>query len=215
MRRSGMTYSDIRARMGVPKSTLSDWFRGQSWSNDIALETVKRSRNAGAMRLTVLNTVRGTRLKKVYEEAAQDAVGDFSEIKYHPLFIAGVMAYWAHGDKTVRSRISFSASDPRSLKIFALFLERLCGIKNPRYRLILREDQEEKASTDYWCQENGLKPEFFSKTTRIKGKSTRNAKKHGVCTISLNSAYLKSKILKWIELLYKEIGEEIYTAGIV
>ncbi len=211
-----MTYSDIKARMGVPKATLSGWFHDQKWSNDIATETIRKTRSAGAMRLVVLNAVRGPRLRKAYEEAAQDAFADYHEIKFHPLFIAGITAYLAQGNKTSRSLISLSSSDPRMLKIFSSFLLDLCALKKVTYRLVLREDQVKREALEYWVSKNGLKHEFFSKTTtRIKGKSTKNAKKHGVCTISVNSAYLKSKILKWIELLSREIGEETYLAGIV
>jgi len=215
LRKSGMAYAEIKERLGVPKATLSGWFKDQKWSNDIALETVKKARQGGMMRLVVLNTIRGPRLRKVYEDAAQDAYADYQDLKFHPLFIAGVMAYLSSGEKTTRSRISFSNSDARLIKIFNTFLLDLCALKKVKYHLILREDQIETESLAYWIGNNGLKQEFFGKTIRIKGKSTKNGKKHGVCTISVNSAYLKSKILKWIELLSKEIGEETYLAGIV
>jgi hypothetical protein len=215
MRRSGMTYSEIKDQLGVPLSTLSGWFRQQKWSNDIAIEAVQKARNGAKIRLAVLNTVRGSRLRKVYEDARQDALVDYHELKFHPLFMAGVFAYWSHGDKTSKSRISFSSSDPRMVKIFLRFLTGMCDVKKISARLILREDQEEKKSLAYWCEENGLKYEFFGKTVRIKGKSHKNAKKYGVCTISLNSAYLKNKILRWIELLSEEISREDYIAGIV
>lgn len=215
LRKSGMTYSDIKSRLGVPRSTLSSWFRDQKWSNDIAIECIKKSRNSAAIRLTVLNTVRGSRLKKIYEEARQDALADYSEIKYHPLFIAGVMTYWAHGDKTSRSGISLSSSDPKVIRIFLNFLTSLCGVKKVSVRLILRQDQAEKASILYWSEKSALKPEYFKKTIRIKTKASKNAKKLGVCNVLVNSAYLKSKILRWIDLLAEEIGHEEHIAGIV
>ena len=178
LRKTGMTYSEIKERMSVPRSTLSGWFKDEKWSNDIAMETVKKAREGGALRLIVLNTIRGNRLKKVYEEAVQDAVGDYSELKLHPLFIAGIMAYWAHGDKSSRSLISFSTSDPRMLKIFDSFLLDLCALKKVRYHLILKEDQLEKEALEYWMSKNGLKQEFFGKSIRIRGrKSTKKLPK--------------------------------------
>jgi hypothetical protein len=211
LRKSGMSYSDIKARLGVPKSTLSDWFRDQKWSNDITTEYVKRVGNSSAIRLVVLNTVKGNRLKKVYEEARQDALVDFNELKYHPLFMAGVMIYMTRGNKTSKSRISISSMEPRIIKIFSMFLEKVCGVKNIRIQLQLNSDfMREKEIRQYWIDKSGLKPEYFLKTVKIKSIKPSNKPYFGVCNIIVNSAYLKNKILFWIELMSDEIGNERY-----
>ena len=215
LRKSGMTYSEIKAHMGVPKSTLSDWFRNEKWSNDIAIEAIRKSTNAGAMRLVVLNTVRGNRLKKVYEEAVQDAVADYHELKFHPLFISGVMIYWGEGNRVSKHRVSIANTDPGMIKIFRIFLERICGMKNIKAWMLLYPDLDEKVCKEFWTTKCGLKAEQFTKTMVIQGRSKTKRLSYGVCNIGLSSAYLKSKILKWIELLSKEIGEETYLAGIV
>ncbi len=224
MRRAGMTYSEIKDRMGVPLSTLSDWFRDQKWSNDIAMNCVLKARNGAAMRLMVLNTVRGSRLKKIYEDAKQDALVDFHELKFHPLFMTGVMVYWAHGDKTSKNRISVSSSDFNVIKIWDHFLENICGSKKQKMYLLLREDRDENACKSVWSEKCGFKYELFGKSSRIKGNSSdsnlkNNLKRrsvkpdYGVCNIVLSSAYLKNKILKWIELLGEEVASEKYVTG--
>lgn len=236
LRKSGMSYSDIMARMAVPKSTLSDWFKDQKWSNDIAIECAKRARNGSAMRFMVLNTVRGNRLRKVYEDAKQDAFVDFEELKYHPLFIVGVMTYWAHGDKTSKHRVSVTSGDFKVISIFRMFLENICSQKSTRARIFMNRTDNHEEVIRYWVEKSGLKYEQFYKIAvvisprivdssnldQFSFKKSNNSDKlvanNGICNIGLSSAYLKSKILKWIELMVIEIGEERYlqnNAGIV
>ena len=210
-----MTYIDIKARLGVPLATLSTWFKDQQWSNDVARETIGRVHNASRFRFAVINTVRDNRIKKIYEEARQDALGDYHDLKYHPLFIAGVMTYWSHGDKTSRSRISVSSTDAKVIKIFCLFIEMLCGMKKATARLLLKEYVDELAAKEYWMVNGGLKSGHFAKSIRIKSKTNTNRQKYGVCNVSVNSAYLKNKILRWIDLLVEDISQENYIAGMV
>lgn len=212
-----MTYSDIKERMMVPLSTLSAWFRDQKWSNDIAIENAKQSRNSAAIKLVVLNTVRGGRLRKIYEEASQDARVDFDELRYHPLFMAGVMIYRSHGDKTSRGRISLSSMDANTIRLFRMFLENVCGVKNVRTQLLIVDDQanlsREGEIKQYWIEKSGLKHENFMKSVILKAKISKkitNKPYFGVCTLIVNSAYLKHKILKWCELFIQDISNEGY-----
>ncbi len=210
LRKSGMSYSEIMSRMSVPRSTLSDWFRSQKWSNDIAIQNIKRLTNTGGIRLMVMNSIRGNRLKKVYEEAKQEAVFEFEELKYHPLFIAGIMLYRSEGNKLSKHRVSVASSEPDSIKIFVLFLENICRLKTYRIWLLLYSNLDDKSCIDYWIDKCGLKYEQFNKSTTIKYISKNNRSNKGVCNIGLSSAYLKCKILKWIDLMSEEILEERY-----
>ena len=207
---SGKTYSEIHKEMGVPRSTLSDWFRDQKWSNDITIKCAMEASKRSTVRLVVLNTIRGARLKKIYEESKQDALLDFEQLKYHPLFIAGLMIYWGEGDKTSKYRISIANTESKMISIFRLFLEKICGCKNIKSWLLLYPDLDENTCKKYWMENCGLKQEQFTKSIVIKGRSKVKKLSYGVCNIGVSSAYLKSKILKWIELIAKEIGDEKY-----
>ncbi len=220
LRESGMSYSAIKERLGVPMSTLSNWFRDQKWSNEIARESARKVMRAGAVKFTVMNVARGNRLKKLYEDSKQDAFVDFDELRYHPLFNAGVVLYWCHGDKTSRHKVAFSSSDSRKIKVFVQFLTHICQAKKIKCSLTIDSEGNEPEIKDFWVQKGGLKPDYFGKSAYLDKKSYRKTGKskleHGVCNVVVNSAYLKSKILKWIELLAEEIAEEKYNnAGIV
>lgn len=223
MRQSGMSYSDIKSRLAIPKSTLSSWFKDQKWSNEVARQCAKNATSAAAMRITVLNTIRGSRLSKLYEEARQDALVDFHELKFHPLFISGLLLYWSHGNKVLKQPIVFSSSDVKKIKIFKLFLESVCGVRNYRIQLIFNSNcgQEEDVKM-VWMRNCGFSSGKFLKNVKMNAKCRSNKPYFGICNVIVNSAYLKNKILKWIELFYEEICQETYlkeiedhTAGIV
>lgn len=218
LRQSGNTYNEIRRRLGVPKSTLSAWFREEKWSNDIAIENARRASQGGAIRLAVLNAVKGNQLKRVYEEAHQDAFVDFQELRYHPLFIAGLMIYWAHGDKTSSSRISVSSMDPSVIRLFKMFLLKVCSINRTKAQLLIGEYVATEAEIKaYWMRNAGISEADFLKTVRTKQKKAWNKPYFGVCNLMTNSAYLKNKIFRWIELFVRDLSEGKYqnSAGIV
>lgn len=214
LRQGGSTYKDIQARLGVPLSTLSSWFKNEKWSNEIALEAVRRSRNSAAIRLVVMNTIRGGRLRKIYEEAGQDAFVDFTELKFHPLFMAGVLLYSAHGDKTARSRIALSSSDPSTVSIFKSFIEKVCGVKNIKVQLLGLNESVEAEYKAFWSSKLGLTNDIFLKSALTAKKKSSIRPYYGVCNIIVNSAYLKSKILRWIELMKGELSTDKYLNGL-
>ena len=215
LRTLGKSYTEIHLQLGVPKSTLSGWFSNQKWSNDIAIKCAKNAVNSSIVRLVALNTIRGEHLKRLYEEALADAVEDYSKLRYHPLFIAGLMIYWGEGDKTSKYRVSIANTEPQMIKIFKLFLKNICGLENAKAWILLYPDLDEVTCKKYWMEKCGLKYDQFTKSMVIKGKTPLRKLSYGVCNMGISSAYLKNKILKWIELLAHDIGEEKYIAGIV
>lgn len=103
LRKHGKSYRQIRDEMRIPLSTLSGWFRDADWSKGIARELVQKNLRESAVRIRELNAVRGSNLARVYEEARTEAREEFERLKYHPLFIAGLMLYWGEGGKVTRT----------------------------------------------------------------------------------------------------------------
>ena len=91
MRKNGKSYNEIRTALKIPKATLSDWFSKIDWSNEIAKKLAAAVQKQHTVRLIELDKTRGTHLKHLYEEAREEAKNDLLELKYNPLFIAGLM----------------------------------------------------------------------------------------------------------------------------
>ena len=122
LRRFGKSYNEIKAELGVPKSTLSDWFKDQKWSNDLAKNLAEKVKEQSKIRLIKLDKIRGEHLKKLYREAEIEAEAEFKKLKYHPLFIAALMIYWGEGNKLSRNRCCVANTEPLMIKIFYQFL---------------------------------------------------------------------------------------------
>jgi hypothetical protein len=209
LRKSGKSFNQIKLELGIPKSTLSDWFIDQKWSNKIALNLRNKANIGHIIRIKALNKVRGNNLSRLYEEAKKEAVQDYKKLKYHPLFIAGLMIYWGEGNKASRNRCGIANTEPAMIKVFMNFLFNVCGIAKEKTKawILLYPDLNEKICKDYWIQNTGLKHSDFTKSIIIKGKHKTKKLNYGVCNFGANSVYLKCKILVWINLLAKDLAD--------
>ncbi len=202
LRKSGKSYQQIEKKLSIPRSTLSAWFGGALWSKKIQSELESIARVAHTARIENLNKIRGEHLQKLYLKARDEAVEDFSLLKYHPLFIAGIMLYWGEGDKASPHRISLTNADPDMMKIFVAFINEFCKIDEKRVKawLLLYPDLDEAICKKYWVTQAGLENIDFNKSIVIQGRHTTKRLGHGVCTVVLSSRYFKEKMLIWIKL---------------
>ncbi len=207
LRKTGKSYREIRSLLSVPLSTLSDWFRNQKWSNNLAMELAEKSKTKSTIRLKELSRIRGEHLDKLYKEAEIEAVQEFQELKYHPLFIAGVVIYWGEGDKVGRGAFRVTNSDSSMLRLFVDFLIKVCRVDQKRIRLglILYPDIDHEQAVNYWSREVGLDRSHFTKCVEITGRHKTKRLKYGICLVSFSSTYLKCKMMVWIKLLSQEL----------
>ncbi len=217
LRKLGKSYLEIEKELGIPKTTLSDWFRNQGWSKELSLKLYELAKSGHTVRLQELNKIRGENLDKLYKQAEKEAIEEFEILKYHPLFIAGLMVYWGEGNKSSKGRCWIANTDPLMIKVFMQFLDKVCGFKSPRIKawILLYPDLDEKICKEYWIKHTYLKHEDFHKGMVIRGKHKTNKLTYGVCSVGISSAYLKRKISIWIEMLARDITREDYIAGVV
>ncbi len=218
LRKSGKSYRQISAELRISSGTLSEWFGGAEWSKKITGELNIIARKKHKIRIEQLNRVRGKNLKNLYEQARKEAREDFEELKYHPLFITGVMLYWGEGDKASMHKITLTNTDPKMIKIFTIFLVNLCGVDKKRLKiwLLLYPDLNDEECKKYWKKNAGLDDFVFNKSIFIKGRHKTKRLYHGVCTVVVPSRYLKEKMILWLSLLPEVVlNKEYYNAGIV
>lgn len=203
LRKQGKSYKEISRLIGVSKSTLSGWFKGENWSKSLKEDLQRKATIQNVIRLRELNKVRGERLDELYREAREEAELDCKIYKDTPLFISGVMIYWGEGDKVSKNNFRISNSDPSLVRLFVRFLLEICNVKREKIRasLLIYPDIIEKEAKDYWIQNSGLKYDQFTKSIVIKGRHKTKRLPGGVCIIVVSSTYLKEKMLVWLKLL--------------
>lgn len=207
LRKTGKSYNEIRDSMRIPKSTLSAWLSPHNWSQNIAHTLAKEASNKGGVHLRELNDIRGKHLERVYQEAEEEALEEYQRLKYHPLFIAGIMLYWGEGDKVSKYFVRITNTDPAIIKIFANFLFEICGIKKEKVAcsLVLYPDLIESDCKKYWVLNSGLEELKFHKSQVILGKHKTNRLRYGICTLVTSSAYFKKKMTMWTQILSQEL----------
>jgi hypothetical protein len=216
MRKSGKSYNEILAALKIPKATLSDWFSKEDWSNNIRKKLTETAYQAHSIRMRELGRVRGIHLVKVYDEARREAVEEFELLKYNPLFIAGIMVYWGEGDKATKHTVRLTNTDPEMMRLFLLFLTKVCGIQTEKIgaHVLIYPDLEAQMCLRYWSEKSGLPQENFTKCVTIQGRHKTKRLGYGVGDMYVCSTYFKAKVLKWLELLPQELMNRAYYANI-
>lgn len=183
MRRSGMSYSQIKAELDVSKSTLSLWLRDLPLSdtrlrelrdfNQVRIEKTrnKKLENRNNRLLSVRNLLR-------------KEIGTLSK---RELLIGGFFLYWAEGGKTKNYTVTLSNTDPRMIKAFLAWVRLIGGSIGKTYvRLHLYKDMSEADEIMYWSQEINLPKKHFRKSY-IKNSRltdlTYITKGHGTCNV--------------------------------
>lgn len=197
LRKGGLSYTEIKKLISVSKSTLSNWLK------DIELTDEHKKR------LTRLQATAYLGAKKIqakslahHRDIGETAKREVLSWINNPLFITGLMLYWAEGDKR-SGRLQFSNSDPDMIKLMMKWFRKFCNVPEEKFRIGLfihtlhvRED-----CLDFWSKVTGLPLNQFNKPY-VKPTIFSNRKNklyEGTCVIRVHSRDLLSKILGWIE----------------
>jgi hypothetical protein len=188
MRMQEMSYSQIRAELGVSKGTLSGWLQDYPLSESRISELrgwserrIERCRETKALK-------KENRLKSVYERVTNE-IGRLSEREF---FIAGLFLYWGEGSKTQNAMTAISNTDPAVLVFFIKWIQLLGAPKeNLRVYVHLYADMNVEAEMRYWSDVLNLpraafrKP-YIKKSNQI-GLTYPQRFTHGTCNLLYGS----------------------------
>ena len=208
LRNKGKSYSQISEILGIPKSTLSEWFSKEEWSLEIQLKLGEKNKILSKERIKGLNVTRQIKLEELYLRADEEAGEEFEKYKHNTLFISGIMLYWGEGDKKFKNgRVRIANTDPYLLKVFRNFLIKFGNYPLEKIQgwILLYPDLNSTSCLNYWATETGILKSNFIKSTLINGRHKVNRLSYGTCTIYVTNKYLKKKILKWIDLFRYEL----------
>lgn len=203
LRSAGHSYKDISKKLGVPKSTLSDWFKDDAWSQDIKASLSAKAILESRVRMTNMSRSASKRWEIWRQSARDSAVMIFPQLKSDSLFISGIMLYWGEGDrKAENGAVRLANSDPAMIYIFFRFLKVTLNVPEDKISLwlLLYPDLIDNVQKNFWSKATGVSLEHFKKSIYIMGKHPTKRLAYGVCNIVVNSRELKEKVLKWIEL---------------
>lgn len=137
-----------------------------------------------------------TKFKKVQFQLKKNLSPEENDLK-----ITGVMLYWGEGAKSSGS-VNFSNSNPEMVKVFLLFLRKICGVDENRIKILIHiyPDQDYDFLERFWIETTHIgRKNFYHPHTHLgKVGSYKNKSLYGTASISYCDTKLLKVILGWI-----------------
>lgn len=196
LRQRGMSYAEINKIVRVSKSTLSLWLR------DIGLseKQIKELKGRCKPRYIASKNRQARRIKLTRDIIKSAEIEALDKIK-NPLFLSGLMLYWAEGAKRSYEMIQFSNSDPNMISLMMKWFRKFCNVPEHKFRIQihthnLHSNAEVKK---YWSKMTGIPTNQFHKLM-IKKTSLSHRKNilyNGTCCIRVCDRNLFRKMAGW------------------
>lgn len=207
-RKRGFTLEEIARICDVSKSTVSKWLKNNTISTDITKQNKRRAGQENAKRLQLMRKTLTKERQRRYKEVEQSAEVEFKHYKTNPLFIAGLITYSSIGDVTDERIIRLTTARTVAHKTFISFAVEYLGVPKNKIKLwlLLYPDHNEEMCMKKWHKVTSLPYAQFHKNQIIKSNPKRKTLHHGVGNTIIGSTVLKRKLIRWIELMQKELA---------
>lgn len=211
LRKLGYSYKEIIKHIAVGKSTLSGWLKNIKMTQEQSKNLENRLKDAqtrGRAKSSVVNKEkRLARENEVFIEAKEK----FNSFVTHPLFIPGIILYWAEGARKA-GIFQFVNSDPDMVKLMLKWIDLFMEIDKSelRYRLFMHEPYCNENCEGFWANFLGISESLFQKTILkpTPHKVKKNPIYKGCFRVTIGKKYNLRKVLAWQKLLleyYKEV----------
>jgi len=200
LRREGNSIGSIETMLGIPRSTLSGWFRSVQLTKRQRTK-LKRKSDEGLMKARVVAVHwHNAQKKNRLEKAAEEGLSVLEKIPHNTVMLELALAflYLGEGGKTINGT-SLGSSDPRIAKFFIRCLKEIYTVPTEKIRcyLHLRADQDPEKMKRYWSKELALPLNNFGKASidkRTAGKTTYMHYK-GVCLITCGRVEIQRRLM--------------------
>ena len=211
LRRRGWSYNIIAKRLGVGKSTLSDWLRTIPYEpNQVVIRRIRSgpAKAAASKQRRVLQQI--TRLR---DEARQE-IGTMSK---RDLFFLGLGLYMGEGSKLYEN-IRLINSNPDLVRVAMKWFRDVCEVPERNFAIVLHlyPDSSPRAARRFWSRVAGVSTRQFEKV-QIDQRTDKSPKKrrrlpYGTAHIKVYGrgdqrfgVALHRRIMGWTSAVYETI----------
>ena len=207
-RERGFTLEEIARICEVSKSTVSKWLKNNAISLNVTKQNKRRAGQENAKRLQLMTKARGKERALRYSEVERGAEVDFKHYKSNPMFIAGLVTYATIGDVSDKSHIRLTSSRMPAHKAFIRFCVEYLGVPKEKIKfwLLLYPKHNEEVCMRKWHKTTTLPYAQFHNNQILKSNPKRETLHHGVGNTIIGNTVLKRKLLRWVELMQKELN---------
>jgi hypothetical protein len=174
LRLKGCSYNEINKKLGIPKSTLSGWFKNIVLSKEAQTRLNNRITEGGLSTLIKRNKMQTYLAQARAKENSRKAEREIRKISKYELCILGAALYWTEGYKKLKvidgkertsHTISFLNVDPYMIRLFIRFLKETLEIKKEDIKAIMRiyKGINEQVALKYWSGVTELNEKNFRK----------------------------------------------------
>lgn len=159
LRDAGYSYNMIYSKLGISKSTLSNWFKDKQFIPN--KEVLHRIQYGPIKSAEKSHNRKVTEIKKLLKVGTKE-IGMLSK---RDLWLLGIGLYIGEGTKTYEN-VRLVNSDPAIVKLSVKWFKEICHVNdaNITVTLHLYSDNDIKKSIDYWSKMLNLPTSNFRKT---------------------------------------------------
>lgn len=164
-------------------------------------------------KISIMNKARKRYCQQREVLIRKKAEKSFERHKDNPLFVAGVMLYWAEGmlsnlARGSRYTLALSNSKYELLKIYCNFVRCFLNVPNNKLRvcLFLYPDLEENRIKRFWSEGLNIPLPQFNKSIILNNRAhiTKNRLRYGTCRVLVNSREARVIMEAWIDCFCKQ-----------
>jgi len=206
MRLRGMSYSQIRSKIKVSKSSLSLWLAQYPLSD----ERIRELRDVNPRRIENYRKTMASKRQARLDVLFQKAQKEIGHISKRDLLILGFALYWSEGAKTKSASLYMANTDPSMLKVYMNWLNLMKVPKDRlKFKLHIYKDMDERKMINFWAKTLSVKSNQFRKTYIKNSKLTdltyKNGFGCGTCNIMFDSVEMVSYVLMAIKHIVNEV----------
>lgn len=173
LRKLGNSYKIISEKLGLSKSTLSDWLREVPYNpNEIVLDRIRVAQLKSAL-------FKQEQRRKDIIEKKKIAKSEIGKINKRDLLMIGIGLYWGEGSK-LNENIRIINSDPHIIKTSMVWFRKIFLLKDENFTpsVHLYPDSNVIDSINYWSKITQIPINQFGKT-QIDKRVNKSRKKKG------------------------------------
>lgn len=211
LRNKGLSIRIIENKLGVPRSTLSNWFKDVKLSKEqkdkLLFNWRKGLVEARKKAVVWHNKQKEKRLREAKDEALK-VVNDIDISNKNIVELALAILYLGEGSKK-NLETAIGSSDPLILKFFVAILKKVykIDISKIKCELYLRADQNSQQMKSFWSNELNLPLDNFQRVSfdkRTVGSKTYEYY-NGVCNVRCGNVAIQRKLVYLSDIFIKKI----------
>ena len=214
LRRLGYSYSYIKKKLGVSKSSLSYWI-----SNiELSSMQIKKMRDAGeSIRVENYRKTRQKQRKEIFEAFCKFERENLLPLTARDFLVAGLFPYLGEGAKHNWWEVGISNSNPTIIKFALFWLTKILKVPKKKIRIYvhLYKNMDVEGELEYWSKTIKIPLEQFRKPYIKKSSSVEInyfTFGHGTCNVLVNSGEIKNKITAGIRVILEAAKARVDTS---